>query len=448
MKIMFSEGRDQFVKDALQRLIDAANRAAVVIHTVDPRGVVFTGLTAEDNINGFSQEDIGNAYSQRLQQLIDSQDGMVLLAKQTGGLFEAGKNDIGRSLRRIMEDGEGYYLIGYRPDEQTIAEMTAYKLKFHTIRVRVKRPGLNVRSRSGFFGQPDQQAAPKSVTRQERIVQALYSPFATGDLRVRLTTLFSQTQDEKSCINALLHFDANKLVFMEQPDGWYETDVAIVAATFDADGQQIDIADKVWFIRVKGRTYERMKKKGIAFLMRVPVKTAGAYQMRAVVCDTRGDQLGSATQFIEVPKMEEKQLMISGIVLAADELQPKAAIDQAEGVMSEDNSNRTAAVRVFEPGDSIAWAYQVLNAKTDSSQKPQLEVQVKLFRDGKEVYTGQSAPMTSEVMKDTKRMIATGRMELKQISPGDYALQVIVTDLLANKKHRMAAQSIDFGIQR
>jgi hypothetical protein len=38
-------------------------------------------------------------------------------------------------------------------------------------------------------------------------------------------------------------------------------------------------------------------------------------------------------------------------------------------------------------------------------------------------------------------------LPLTQNSPGDYALQVIVTDTLAKEKNRLAAQSMTFEIQ-
>jgi hypothetical protein len=43
--------------------------------------------------------------------------------------------------------------------------------------------------------------------------------------------------------------------------------------------------------------------------------------------------------------------------------------------------------------------------------------------------------------------VAGGRLQLTQLTPGDYALQVIVTDKLASEKNRVAAQSMDFEVR-
>ena len=438
-----SVDRERFVRDHLQRLIDEANRAAVVIHAIDPRGVIYDGPTAEDSLGGMTGEEIGSEMAARSNELESSRDGMWELTRLTGGLFEYNRNDIDGALQQVADDGEVYYLLGYQPDEKTISRMKEGKRQFHSIKVRVKRPGLSVRSRSGFFGTTDYVEEP--LTRREIMRDALYSPFTSGTLPVRLTTLFSQTKDEKFCINALLHFDTNQLVFHEE-GGWKKAVVDIVATTFDVKGEQVDLEARTWEIMAKGPTFDEMQKRGVVFLMRIPVKKAGAYQMRVAVSDTESGQMGTATQFIEVPDIGKGHLALSGIALASEEKKPESVADQPEGIVAGREVNGTAAVRNFKPGDAIVWAYQILNAKSGKGRNSQLQTYVRLFRDGKEIYAAEPKEMKLEVEKDSERLIGSGRMELKTIAPGDYALQVIVLDMLAKEKDRVAVQSINFEV--
>src|SRR5262249_5775645 len=62
-------------EDRLLKVADAAIRSGVVIYAVDPRGVVYTGLTAEDNVSGMTSDQLSAVSGQRTQQLIASQDG-------------------------------------------------------------------------------------------------------------------------------------------------------------------------------------------------------------------------------------------------------------------------------------------------------------------------------------------------------------------------------------
>ena len=105
-------------------------------------------------------------------------------------------------------------------------------------------------------------------------------------------------------------------------------------------------------------------------------------------------------------------------------------------------------MRIFKPGTAITYGYQILNAQADTAKKPELEVQTRLFRDGEQVYAGKPSPLPVSGQDDPKRLIGGGRMQLGgKITPGDYVLQVIVTDKLAKEKYRVATQSMDFEIQ-
>ena len=94
----------------------------------------------------------------------------------------------------------------------------------------------------------------------------------------------------------------------------------------------------------------------------------------------------------------------------------------------------------------MAWAYQILNAKADADKKSQLQTRVRLFRDGKEVYSEAPDILNADMPEELRRIIAHGKMQLVQASPGDYDLQIIVKDLLAKEKASVASQSIDFEV--
>src|SRR5262249_47335155 len=76
MRLTFPDGRSQLVEERLRRLSDEANRSSVVIYAIDPRGVIYTGLTAEDRTTGLSPQQIAGVFAQRSSQYIDSQEGM------------------------------------------------------------------------------------------------------------------------------------------------------------------------------------------------------------------------------------------------------------------------------------------------------------------------------------------------------------------------------------
>ena len=424
--MIFDQGQDSSVEDMFQRLIKEANQAAVVVHTIDSRGLVSDLQCSLDDYTY-------------------AQDGMMTLAKGTGGLFEHSRNDIDGALIETVRDGDTYYLIGYQPEGKLAAEMQAGESKYHSIRVSVKRPGLNVRTRADFIGTPGRPPEPR--TYRERLEDALYSPFAAGTLPVRLTALFSQDRYGESHIHVLMHFDADKLAFSKDPDGWQKAEVEIIAALFDVDGQRLEFADRNVSLIAKGETYRDMMNNGVIVRMSVPAKKTGAYQMRVLLSDTKSELMGSAMQYVEVPDIRNGHLAISGIALAAEEPDPGVGEELQEGPVAGREVNGTAAVRIFKPGETISWAYQVLNVKTGKDNKTNMQTYVRLFHEGGEVYAAEPVKITSKPEDDSNRMIGIGRMRLGKISPGNYVLQVVVFDMLAKEKYRTAVQSIPFEVQ-
>lgn len=116
---------------------------------------------------------------------------------------------------------------------------------------------------------------------------------------------------------------------------------------------------------------------------------------------------------------------------------------------------RTIALVVDDLGLSFESTYYVRRALKKfvdeqldkASTRPQLITQVKLFRDGKEIFSGKELPYDSSGQTDLQRLPTGGAIQLGNgMEPGDYVLQLIVTDPLADKKHRIATQWMDFQI--
>ena len=63
------------------------------------------------------------------------------------------------------------------------------------------------------------------------------------------------------------------------------------------------------------------------------------------------------------------------------------------------------------------------------------------------VLTGDIVMSSQYNPSDLKRLGAGGSIQLgTALTPGEYVLQIVVTDLLADPKHRVATQAMDFEI--
>ncbi|MGH9900755.1 MAG: hypothetical protein ACRD68_02845, partial [Pyrinomonadaceae bacterium] len=259
---------------------------------------------------------IEQALGDRRNKLFETQSGMAYLAQQTGGFAVRNTNDIAGGVRRALDDQRGYYLIGYRPDEKTFDSATGRR-RFVKIEVRVKRPGLRVRTRSGFYNFTEAEAVrPVRRTRAEQMFGALSSPFSAGGVGLRLTSLFASDEQRKSFMASLMHIDGRHLTFTEEADGWRKTVIDVLAVTFGDKGETIDQLNRTETIRARGDAYEQVLRGGLVFTLNVPVKKPGAYQLRVAVRDAVSERVGSASQFVEVPDLGKARLALSGIVVS------------------------------------------------------------------------------------------------------------------------------------
>ncbi|HKW96684.1 MAG TPA: VWA domain-containing protein [Bryobacteraceae bacterium] len=437
-------GISQTVVDSLEQLADLCNRNAIVVYTVDPRGVTFQGFTAADQLDAVRGDTMAAAdLSQRSQDFSNTQEGLNLLAHETGGLFVHNTNDISAGLNQILDDQSGYYLIGYVPDSSTFEEKSGRPL-FHRISIRVTHNGMRVRTRSGFYGVPDQAGGGAPGARGAQLLAALNSPFSASGIHVRLTPLFANNAKEGSFIDTLLYVDAHDLTFAGEPDDWHKAVLEVAAVTF---GDNRDEANRRFNVRLHGEDFKRALDSGLVFRMHHPIKKAGAYQLRCAVQDDGSGRLGSASQFIEVPDLTQGRLALSGVVVSGA-LQQRSALTTPVQDASI-SPLESPAVRVFKPGDQISWALFVMNARLDaSSHQPNVRLQLRMFHDGQEIYTGQPLPAPAGEQTDLKRIFAGGRLRLgSRLEPGNYTLEVVATDNLATAKHRTATQSMDFEIQ-
>ena len=118
-----------------RNLFGEANRANVSFYTIDPRGLAAVDL-------GLANSTV--PLDTTWEQLRGRIETLHTLALNTDGIALVNNNDLRKQIRRVADDLTSYYLIGYY---STNGKLDG---KFRNIRVRSKRPGIEVRSRNGY----------------------------------------------------------------------------------------------------------------------------------------------------------------------------------------------------------------------------------------------------------------------------------------------------------
>ena len=478
----FASGGNSRVWNAFTRLMDRANRAGVVVYSVDARGLqasigASSGsgvpgapgggslLSAEDNPQARPsayaggppgatgtpssvafQEAITASARERRDFLLDSQQALQYVAQQTGGFAILNTNDLNLGIERVLHDLGGYYLLGY--DEPEGAERRTWEPG--RIVVRVKRPGLTVRSRGGLFG-PGLNARPREPEHRDPVVAAALSPFGASDIPVRLTALFGFDAGRRAAYaRALLFVDVNGVTFALGDDGRHEAKLDVLQIAVGDNGALLADWRRTITLSLSDEQLRDARTRGVVYSTRMPVKKPGAYQVRVAIRDMSTAALGSASQFLEIPETGKGRLAVSGVLVRAADGEASAAETAATDLARDDEDRLSSgvlgepSVRIFEPGNELVYAYEIYDGLRVAAAE-RLQMSTSLLRDGRVVYESPWTPVKTARGDDDVRVLPiAGKMSLgADVPPGAYTLQVNV----AADRTRRAAQWVDFEVR-
>lgn len=438
---------------ALKALTDSANRAGVILNTIDMRGLVDFSGTADDNPDSFASgqnfsktaDAIEKAVDMRNAVLKESQSSLIYLAKETGGRAAINTNGYFTAVQKAVNDLNGYYVLGYQPNEETFDPK---KSRFNNLTIKVNRPGIKVSYRSGFFAVSDEAYRDGRKQSRNTVSSALFSPFGSKDIEMDLTSIFANNPTEGNIVRALLNIRAADLNFTDEPNGGKKALFEIYAYTFADNGASVNSLNKSYSLAVSNDDYQKMLKKGLIYAMDIPVKNPGAYQLRVALRDGNGGKIGATNQFIEVPNLDKNKIALSGLIL---QRYTPGQLRSQNGTAQESSkaldAQTVTATRKFSQGDAILFNYVIYNAKLNASNQTDLQTQVRILRDGQIVFADEPVPFKNSNPNDLKRVENKGAISLgKNLAPGDYILQIIVFDKLAKEKNQVASQWIDFEI--
>lgn len=435
-------------------IIRMANRSSVVIYTFDPRGLVSNKCSAMD---GGCPTDLAQ---KRATAFRSTQTGLEQLAHGTGGIFFHDKNDLDRGLTEALEDMGSYYLIGYQPRREDF-ERDRGGARIHTIEVKVLRPGLLVRSRSGSLDPPDAKGStaaegtPKSS--KEELRKAIFSPFQASGFPVRLTALYSaaNAKDPKTgrrgaVLRAMLALDGRDLRFRDlnpdAPAGKKQIDLEVQLSVFsvndDSGFETVASRDRVFTTTTGPEEINQILTSGLVYSLDVAVPKPGPYQLRVAVWDANAMETGSAAAFVDIPDFNRQVISLSSVTLFDSDPSRNAALTRA-GV----SGAGSPATRIFGPGAVIQYECKVFGSLTDRrSGKPQVDVAIRLFRGTEQIFDGKPMPL-AVTDGNSSSIPATGDIRLPStLPPGEYALELSAYDRLQKQQLQRVAQWIDFTV--
>lgn len=288
-------------RERLKRITDAAGRAGVIIYTLDARGIISEALDVTNNRPMDSQGVVVS-----IGETAASQDGLNALAGDTGGrAFRNTNAPMAEWVDKVLDETSNYYLLAWRPaaDEQK-------RGKFNRIEASIiDRPDLKVRLRNSYFKTAPlpilttKKKADKdpTVAYENDMRLVIDAPVSQRQIPTELSLNLEQMPGVGTKVHATIQISREALTF-ELNDGKLVSDLDIGGIFYDSKGKPVSsfVGRLKIFPLPEGSSLSRGSQAVYKFSAWLP---AGLYQVRVGVRDLKTSRIGSAMQWIEIPKI-------------------------------------------------------------------------------------------------------------------------------------------------
>jgi VWFA-related protein len=393
--------------------IAAATRGNVSIYTLDPRGLQ---SGSEDLIEtGFTLQEQGVGLTSAMNEQRLSQDGLRVLAANTGGFASVNRNDLDGAFDRIVAENSSYYMLGFYPTSDRRDG------RFRKLEVRVKRPGLRVRSRSGYYEARGRAPAAAAATAgvNPALGETLASPLPVAGLPMRVFAAPFKGPDNKAALAISIELDASKIPFVEK-GGMFSEQVELGLSAHDINGKSFPGDRHTLTLNLKADTYERAKTRGLRVLTQHNVPP-GRYQLR-FAATTRAGVVGSVLYDLEVPDFYKAPLAMSGVAITSADASQVSTI-KPKDPLAEFLPGPVTAIREFPRGDTMALFAEFYENQRGAAAH-MLDFKAELRADGGRVVREVTETRSSSELQGKGGGYGFSPRFVLDIDPGIYVLHV------------------------
>lgn len=333
---------------SLNAAINASVRANLSIYTVDVRGLEAlppVGDSQTASLRGNAAYS-GSAVMTQFSTNYGSQETLSALSTDTGGKAFFDTNDFAPAFQRIQRDTAAYYEIAFRSSN------LARDGKFRKLTIRVKRPGVKLEYRPGYWAAADFRHSTNE-DRERQLDEELASDLPATDMMVYLDAYYFWARPGSFTVPVSLIVPGSQIPFVHGGDQEKAT-LDVIGEVRNHAGMQVgNVRDTV---KLKLKTTQDAQQKNIQYTTSFML-APGTYQIKFVVRENESGRMGSFQANITVPEYKKDQIKLSSVVLSNQKVPfPKKTnnplvVDGAEWIPN--------VPHVFQQGQHMYLLYQV-----------------------------------------------------------------------------------------
>jgi VWFA-related protein len=278
------------LRGLLTEALETAAAADVVVHTFDVSG-----------LGGEARDHPGTGEG-------GGQDTLFLMANETGGRFYKNVNDLREPLKRVGKESSSFYLLGFYPRE------LARKGRFRSIDVEVKRPGVHLSHRRGYY----EPTSPDKLSPVEKRLQV--AEYVTKDLLsddVFFDVMVATFPGDGSVARVPVFFKFPGEQFWESKRTSDVLQLELYGYAIDGEGRFLDFFNKTlsFDLREDG---SRLRDAGFKYydLLLAP---PGPFRLKILARDAETGKIGSFIEDVSVPDFAKGEMSLTPPLFLAGE---------------------------------------------------------------------------------------------------------------------------------
>jgi VWFA-related protein len=353
------------------------------------------------------------------QQILQS------LAEGTGGFSIYNTNDLLGGLDRIARDQNEFYLLGYVPASSPEGSC-------HTLKVKMERGGMQVRSRSGYCNvRPVNPLDGKPIEKQMELQAAGSQP---GAIHGSLQAPFFYSGPNVAQVNLAMEIPGDSLIFNKEK-GKYHANVNVLGIAYNPDGSVGARFNDTLNLDFEKDEWKEFTKQPYRYQNQFDA-APGAYKL-SVVLSSGGDSFAKFETPLKIDAYDGKKFTLGGVVLSKT-LQPVDQIpSDVDSTLLEDRTPMIikgmqitpAANYSFKQSDKVVIYSQVYEPLLKSDPPTRVVAGYSIMdASNKQVFFSGPISLEEYIQKGNSVVPFGLVVQVKDLPPGSYRLVLQAAD--------------------
>ncbi|HXM98522.1 MAG TPA: VWA domain-containing protein [Candidatus Dormibacteraeota bacterium] len=368
-----------------------------------------------------------------------NQQILAALADGTGGFSVFNTNDLLGGLEKIAREGSEFYLISYVP--QSTAEGSC-----HTLKLKLNRGGMNVRSRSGYCNaRPLDPLGGKPL--EKKLELEATQP---GTIHGKMQTPYFYTSPNVARVNLALEIPSDAFTF-NKDKGKYHANLNVLGIAYKSDGSIGARFSDTVNMDLEKDEWKEFTKTPFQYENQFDA-TPGNYKL-TVVLTAGGDHFGKFEAPLQVDPYDGKHFSMGGLVLTSTAQRIGEISAGLDAALLEDRTPLVVKGMQINPSpnnqfkhkDNVILYTEVYEPLLTSDHPPKVGVGYHVFEraTNKEIFFTGAVPVEDFIQKGNP-VIPVGLMvRVKELPTGSYRLLMQGVDALKNQAPQ---RTIDFDV--